>query len=238
MNFSRRQFLTSSAATVAVLALSPSFALAQSANQQVDAEHTFDIRNLYKEMGKPESKGPFVDVLVRMKKNTNDSEYTTYKITIDASLLHTSPITDEEIMQNPQLAKIAQERGIATVRGTQVTRSTPAFVEQFNIENYLSPEKMRQHIFKYKFLSDDTLLQMRESRRVNLDKKEPNSQGTLGTIKHLLESHDMERGPDALQVNGPPLPTALAINEARILCRQAINNQAKPQNAPEAAPAR
>jgi len=218
MSISRRDFLKSAAAGALVVALSPAYSLAQTAQQQVDPANVFDIRNVQREMGLP-STGPFIDIFVNMKKNPQkDTHFTTYKITIDANYMHSAAMSEADIAKAPQLANVTQ-------RPIMIRRPTPAFAEQLNPEIYLPPSEIRRQIPALSLMDDDTLMKYRQSRRENLKLALPDSKLVIGTVLHLIHSHGFEQGPDLTAADGTKISTSLAMENARNASRAALDKQ-------------
>lgn len=206
------------------------------AQQQVAAR--YDIRNLRREMGLPEGTGPFVTVPVRVKPNPAVNQYKTYEITIDAGLLQVGKLTADEIKEAEAKlgrALTPQERELS-----RITRETVAFIQQFNIEIYMTPEEMKRHIDMYRNDDPAKLRMIRDSFRADITKREANTSVIVATTTHLIDYHGMEQIGVTIR-NGETVRLLKAVVEAKEACKRELMKSPRAennvQNKAESAPA-
>jgi hypothetical protein len=249
-NMSRRAFLQTAGtgALVAIMALTtPIDSYAQAATQPATQpaapkqplraemeregkkpELRFDIRALRREMGEPAGTGPYVPVIMRARKNLNVNEWTYYEAIIDAGLLQVVTLNEQEIQAEEKA------RGITLPRNVPIrqARETVAFVAQMNIEIYMTPAQMREHIQDYRNMKDDaTLIRMRDSWRDDIRLNKANTTTLSAVTDHLITWHGFEK------VSSSGVPLLRAVIEAKDESKYVIQGR-KPQAALNTTPRR
>jgi hypothetical protein len=242
MDPQRRNFLKATSAAFLIAAL-PTFPQAATAQQTAQVEQQqqvsgrFDIRALRREMGLPEGTGPFLTVPVRVKPNIAVNQYALYEVTIDAGLLTPTPLLPEEIPAAQEVVRrqLGREMTPDEIQKSKRMRETIAFVQQFNIEIYMTPEQMKQHIDMYRNDNPANLKLMRDSFREDIKKNVVDIRAIIAITKHLIDYHGMEEMGVTTQ-SGEKVTLLKAVIEAREAAKRTLLGQPHASNTPAASP--